>query len=198
MRRSIFIYSLSALFILVSCGEEKASIPKPHSYPRIEFSEREYTDFKQDYCPLTFEYPKKSSINKKQFFFNEDPKHECWFNISLEELDATIYFTYQPVDDAADLEDLVDDAFNMVSKHNTKANSRAENRVSNSNGLEGVLFEIGGPVASPIQYYLTDDENHFIRASLYYNQSSANDSLQIVTDYIKEDILHIIGTTSFL
>ena len=197
MRKSIYIYSAAALFTFISCKEERVSQPRPHSYPRIDFPERSYSTFNEDFCPVTFDYPSKSDINKKQFFFNEDPEHDCWFNINLTDLNATLYFTYQPLNDPSDLEVLVDDSFTMVSKHNSKANSREENRISNAEGLEGVLFEMGGPVASPIQYYLTDNKNHFMRASMYFNESSANDSLQIVTDYIKEDILHMIGTTSF-
>ncbi len=198
MKRSIFIFSITTLFIFISCEGERASTPRPHSYPRIEFSARTYSQFEENYCPFTFEYPERSTINRKKFFYNDDPIHNCWFNLSLNDLNATLYFTYQSIDNSSEYEKLVDDAFTMVSKHNTKANSREESRVGNSDGLEGILFEIGGPVASPLQFYLSDGKSHFMRASLYYNQSSASDSLQIVTDYIKEDILHLIGTSSFL
>ena len=197
MRRLIFIFSIS-IFIFTSCESERPSVPRPYSYHRIEFPARSYNSFNQDYCPISFEFPLRSQINKKKFFFNEDPIHDCWFNLSLEDLDATIYFTYQPIENSNSFEKLVDDAFTMASKHNPKANSREESKLKNNDGLEGVLFEIGGPVASPIQYYLTDGTNHFIRASLYYNKSSANDSLKIVTDYIKKDLMHIISTSSFL
>jgi len=183
---------------MAGCGSEKVSSPRPHAYPRIEFQPHEYLTFQENYCPLTFDYPQIAEVNKKSFFFNENPDHECWFNLSISDYGATLYFTYQPLSSSASLESLVDDSFTMVSKHNSKANSRAESRVSNPQGLQGVVFEIGGPVASPIQFYLTDEKDHFIRASLYYNQSSANDSLQIVTDYLKEDIMQIISTAEFL
>ncbi len=182
----------------MSCTFEQASTPKPHSYPRINFEPHEYITFNENYCPVTFEYPLRSQINKNNFFFNENTDHECWFNLGIHNLDATLFFTYHPIVNRETLELLVDDAFTLVSKHNTKANSREESRINNAEGLKGVLFLIGGKVASPLQFYLTDEKKHFIRASLYYNQKPANDSLLIVTEYIKNDVLHIISTTKFL
>ena len=82
----------------------------------------------------------------------------------------------------------------MASKHNDRASSRKEYKIENNHGFTGVLFEIGGPVASPVQFYVTDTKSNFIRGSLYYNEESANDSLSIVTDYIVKDIDQIIGT----
>ena len=173
------------------------SNPRPHAFPRIEVPQHLYKNFNETYCPLSFDYPQNAKINQKKFFFNENPDHECWFNLSIEQFDATLFFTYQPLTSQESLENLVDDAFTMVSKHNPKANSRSESKINNPYGLEGVLFEIGGSVASPLQFYLTDLESHFLRASLYYNQTSSNDSLQIVTDYIKTDVLEMIRTTKF-
>jgi len=198
LKKSILIYSLFLVVFITSCSNDRVSKPRPHSYPRIEFPERSYANFSESYCPLSFEYPSRSQINKKKFFFNDRPGHECWFNISLTDFDATLFFTYQEVESTESMESLVDDAFLLVSKHNDRANSREEGRISNSNGLDGVFFEIGGPVASPLQFYLTDNEKHFLRASLYYNNETANDSLQIVTDFIKQDLLHVISTTQFL
>lgn len=202
MRKLTLIYSTLILvgisLAMTSCSVEKISSPRPHSYPRIEFLPHEYTAFQEEYCPVSFEYPTIAQVNQKKFFFNDHPDHQCWFNLSIAEFDATLYFTYHPLSSDENLEALVDDSFTMVSKHNSKANSRAESKVTNPQGLQGVIFEIGGPVASPIQFYLTDEENHFIRASLYYNNSSANDSLHIISEYIKEDIIQIINTAEFM
>ena len=163
----------------------------------MEFVNKDYINFSAEFCPVTFQYPSNSTINKKKFFFNDQPLHECWFNLNLSEHDAVIYFTYQDILDSASLEKLVDDAFLLVSKHNARASSREEARITNPEGMEGVFFEIGGPVASPLQFYLTDNKDHFIRGSLYYNGGTANDSLQVVTDHIRHDMMHIINTAKF-
>jgi len=196
LKRSIFIFSL-VLGFCWSCNEGKIASPKPYSYPRIEFPEKSYRPFSQPFCLVAFEGPTITEFNRKRQFFNEDPANECWFNLLYDDLNATLYFTSHDIDRNQTLDKLVDDAYLMASKHNDKANSRQESFIENRHGLKGVIFEIGGPVASPLQFYLTDGTHNFIRGSLYYNSGAANDSLAMVTDYIKEDIDHIVGTARF-
>lgn len=182
---------------MVSCKEEKAAVPKPHSYPRIEFDEKSYTSFVQPDCPVKFEYPNITLVDKKKFFFNEEPDNECWFNIRYPAYNATIYFTYYKIGKDATLEELIDDAFTLASKHNDKANSREEASFENKQGLTGIIFEIGGPVASPVQFYVTDNSENFLRGSLYFDESNVTDSLDIVVDYILEDVNTILATAQF-
>lgn len=192
----MFIFSLFGLSFC-HCSQDRISVPKPHSFPRIEFPEHMYRTFSEEYCPMVFDASFHSVINKKKHFFNSNPEHECWFNILYAAFNATIYFTTHTIDQENILEELIDDAYLMASKHNDRATSRKEFLIENQNGLSGVLFEIGGPVASPIQFYVTDTKNNFVRGSLYYNNESVNDSISIVTDYIMKDIDKIIGSIRF-
>jgi len=52
----------------------------------------------------------------------------------------------------------------------------------------GLLFEIDGPVASPIQFFLTDSTTHFLRGSLYFKDVVNRDSIQPVFEFVKEDL----------
>lgn len=175
---------------MTSCEGERTPMPRPYSYPKIDFVQSTYQKLEPKGCPFTFEYPDIALVQK-------DKENNCWFNLSMDEYGATIYLTYQPIKNENGLEQLVDDAFLMVSKHNKLANSREEERVVNPGGNSGVFFQIGGPVASPLQYYMTDEENHYLRASLHYDDTAATDSLQIVTDHIKIDMMHMIETLRF-
>ena len=53
---------------------------------------------------------------------------------------------------------------------------------------------------TPFQFYLTDVDANFLRAALYFNTATRNDSLwnygvlSIIIDYLKEDMIHIINT----
>jgi gliding motility-associated lipoprotein GldD len=60
-----------------------------------------------------------------------------------------------------------------------------------------LVFDIAGNTASSVQFYLTDSTRHFLRGSLYFYSAPNIDSLRIVVDFIKKDILHLINTTSW-
>ena len=50
------------------------------------------------------------------------------------------------------------------------------------------MFDIDGPVASPTQFYLTDEDKHFFRASLYFNSKVNPDSTAQVLEFLKPEI----------
>ena len=81
-----------------------------------------------------------------------------------------------------------------INKHNIKANYRKETIIDNGHGVKGILFEIEGPVASPLQFYLTDEKDHFFRASLYFNSKVNPDSTAPVLKYLRSDIDTLIAS----
>ena len=92
-------------------------------------------------------------------------------------------------------EKLRNDAFSLANKHNIKANYIDELPIEKPNGVRGFVFNIEGPVASPFQFYLTDvEDQHFLRASLYFNTQARPDSLAPVLDFVKTDLMHLINT----
>jgi gliding motility-associated lipoprotein GldD len=52
----------------------------------------------------------------------------------------------------------------------------------------GLVYDLGGAVASPVQFYLTDSTNHFLRGSLYFEAKPNPDSIAPVLAYVKKDI----------
>ena len=56
----------------------------------------------------------------------------------------------------------------------------------------GSLFMLGEESASPIQFMLTDSVSHFFRGVLYYDCMINADSLEPVTQYLKQDIIELI------
>jgi gliding motility-associated lipoprotein GldD len=109
-------------------------------------------------------------------------------------LNASLYCSYYRITKDKSISALINDAFNIAGKHNIKANYRRETIIENKNGVKGILFDIEGPVASPVQFYLTDDKNHFFRASLYFNSKVNPDSTAPVLSFIKTDIDTLIST----
>ena len=193
--RSSFLIFFMLIFGLSSCNEELVFTPKPRAFPKINFPERSFQEFDMDFCQFSFEYPSYAQIQKDTLFFDETPVDPCWFDLYVPVFDAKVHCSYYPIDKQNTLEKLQSDAFNLANKHNIKANYIDELPLEKPNGVSGFVFSIEGPVASPFQFYLTDqDEKHFLRGSLYFNTQSRPDSLAPVFDFMKEDLMHLINT----
>ncbi len=181
------IFSLGIISVLlVSCGEDVYT-PKPTGYFRIELPEKNYLLY-DDNCPFTFESPAYSRIAKRT-----DPQTICWFNVEYPKCNAVLYCSYKPVE--GNIDELLADSRTLVQKHIVKATDIKENRIENDSAhVYGLLTEIRGSVASPIQFHLTDSTRHFLRASLYFNNKPNPDSLAPVLAFIQSDIEHMIET----
>lgn len=192
MSRLILILFLFAI-VFQSC-DEVVYVPKPRGFPKVTYPEKEYQSFDKNYCQFTFEYPKYASILQDTAFFEEAPKDPCWFDILIPTLDARIHCSYFPINQTNSFDKLNTDAFELVNKHNLKANYIDDFVIKKPNNVSGIAFNLEGAVASPFQFFLTDSTNHFLRASLYFNTQARPDSLAPVVEFVKTDMMHIINT----
>lgn len=190
--RSLFKTSVLILFLFLgwSCeDDETVYSPKPKGYVRINFPQKTYQVLETD-CPYSFEIPKYASpiYNTKN---GSDP---CWFNLYFAQFKATIHFSYKPITN--NLSEYLRDSHNFATKHEIKATGIDELPVlRDSAKVYGLIFDISGNTASSIQFYLTDSTKHFLRGALYFNTTPNIDSLKIVVDFLKADVLHIVQTT---
>ena len=169
-------------------------VPKPRMYPKVEYPTGEKVRVSSDFCDFSFEFPEYGTLRQETSFFDEKPKDPCWFDLNIENLNAQLHCSYSPIKEG-NFDQLVNDAFKLTAKHNSKAEFRKESLIENQeNNVYGLLFELEGPVATPIQFYLSDSTNHFFRASLYYNDKVNPDSTQVITEFLFEDIQHLIET----
>ena len=191
----IAVVGFFATLLLQSCGDgELAITPKPRGFPKVVYPERKYQNFEAGYCDFTFEYPTYAKIEKDEAFFGDKPVNECWFDIVIPQFNAKIHCTYSPIDQKSTVENLKNDAFELAHKHNIKAKYIEEIQINTSNGAKGFAFNLEGEVASPFQFFLTDEERHFMRGSLYFNNKVATDSLAPVFTFVKKDLEHMINT----
>ncbi len=183
-------------FALLSACRETVYTPKPRAYPKINFPEQGYQQFDEQYCHFTFEYPSYASIQQDTAFFDEKPVDPCWFDVYIPALNCRWYFSYIPIEKKEKLDSLRRDAFVLADKHLVKAEYKDEIPVKNADrNIEGMLFKIDGPVASPFQFFLTDGNKHFVRGSLYFNtQANKPDSLAPVVQFMEKEMLHLIET----
>ena len=189
------LWTFFCLALLVAaCNSEPVFSPKPRAYPRVIYPEKAYQSFDDHFCNFTFEFPAYAEIEQDTSFFDEKPTHPCWFNIYIPAFDSRLHCSYYPIGKGKSLEDLKQDAFEMVDFHNKKANYIEEIRIGKPNNVSGFAFDIEGPAASPFQFYLTDSTRHFLRGALYFNTQVNPDSLAPVYEFVKEDLLRMIET----
>ena len=181
------------IFVSFSCNNGEVLLPKPRIYPKVDYPIKRIVDFESDKCPFTMRLPDyfryADDVNKNS---NEE-NFDCWFNLHCDDLNSYIYFSYVPFEGRSEFDELVQDAFEMADKHNVKASYRDEYLLKYpEKDVYGLSFEIDGPVASPFQFYLTDSTQHFVRASLYFNDVVNRDSIDPIYQYIKSDMIPLI------
>ncbi|NNE26839.1 MAG: hypothetical protein HKN09_08350 [Saprospiraceae bacterium] len=176
------------IFVFLSCQSDQTTIPKPRVYPRIDFPVKSYAPFSHDACPFVFDKANYVQYQKDSISTLDIAGADCWFDLYSEELNSIFHFSYIRFNDRPTFDALIQDAFEMVDKHNIKANYRSESIIENKDAqLYGILFEIDGPVAAPLQFYVTDSMSHFLRGSLYFNAQVNRDSIAPVYDFLKID-----------
>jgi gliding motility-associated lipoprotein GldD len=136
-----------------------------------------------EYCPFKFPISKYGRLE-----YTSSPQDPiCWFNLSYPSFDAKVYFTYKEVD--GNLRELIEESRMLTYEHQIKANRIREVAISDtSRSVYGLMYDLGGAVASPLQIYLTDSTDHFLRGSLYFNARPNPDSIDPVLNYIQEDL----------
>ncbi|MCH2046487.1 MAG: gliding motility protein GldD [Saprospiraceae bacterium] len=187
------------VFLLVACGgEEELPIPKPRTYPKVIYPERNMTKLDNDYCNFTFEYPDYMVFEQDTTLISENAKHSCWFNLQMESLNGDIHFTYTDISGDSleyNLYEIYKDAYLLFNKHNQKTTGKEDVSIAKEEeNLYGILFNIEGHVACPFQVVLTDSTQHAILASLYFKSRPDPDSMAPVIEFVKKDIAHLVTT----
>lgn len=192
--KRIFIASMLFLAagIIISCNSPYTY--KKKGYFRINFPEKKYRLFDQPGYPYVFEYPVYATISKDSTFFG-DKAEDYWVNIDVPQFEGRIYISYKSIGYHGRFDSLVNDAFKMVYRKHTEISTGINDSVMKTpNGVEGIYFSLGGNTATANQFFVTDSVRHFLRGALYFNAEPNADSLGIVNDFLKQDLLHLINT----
>lgn len=181
------------VFLFSSCKEDWVT-PKNRMYPKINFPAKGYQSYQDGSCPYTFEYPTYAVVKRDSLFFKDQVVSPCWFDIRIDTLNASIHCNYVEISKENTVDKLINDAFTIASKHNIKAVARKESNIENEFGVTGLFFDIEGPVAMPVQFYVTDNKKHFFRGSLYFNAKVNPDSTAPVLQFVRNDIEKLLET----
>lgn len=169
--------------IFISCNEYT---PKPVGYPRIDREESGVVRF--EHAVFSFRYPVNARIEEVK----KNDESGFWFNITYPAYDAILYCTYLPVDKKT-LSGALEDSYQLAYSQALKANGIQQSLFTDSlRHTSGIIYDIKGSVASPVQFYLTDNASNFLRGSLYFNQQVNSDSIAPVVGFLREDIVAIM------
>ena len=199
MRAPYLLLAIIYCLLTLPAYTSEAPLPRPRSYPRVDYPERAYTTMDVSYCNFTFDRPVSATVEQETAFFDEAPLDPCWFDLRLDAaLNGGIHFSYYPLTGYDDFERLRDQAFQLVGVHNQRASDVEEIVIHRAEAdVHGIAFDIAGPAASPFQFFLTDSTEHFVRGALYFDTQVNPDSLAPVTAFVKEDIFRLVETFSW-
>jgi gliding motility-associated lipoprotein GldD len=168
------------------------NIPKPHGYYRIGLPERNYQSLGYGY-PYRFDIPGYSKVVP-----DNSPKSEpFWINILFPDFHATLHISYKEV--KKNLYVLTEESHKLAYDHAVKASSIDEKIFLNpGKGVYGTIYYIHGNAASPMQFYLTDSTDNFLRGAFYISATPNIDSLKPVIEFIKTDVMHLMETMEWI
>lgn len=166
---------------------EKVGVPKPLGQIRITLPDTGSTPYFSP-CASAFRVPNHAKIELQR-----TQQHElgCWYNIFFPRFNARLHCTEVPVNEH--LPALMKDAEDLVFGHEVAALG-IRRQVLDVKGKSGVLYVLEGPVAAPLQFFVTDSVSHFMRGSLYFNHAPNPDSTAPVLERMEADVRRIMET----
>jgi len=188
-----FLFLVPCSLCLFSCNSSYTA-GKKKGYFKIDFPKKEYQDFNEPGYPYTFQYPDYAHWTKDTAFFG-DKAGDWWINIDIPQFSGRIYISYKEIGKANNFDSLREDARKMAyQQHMQIATGIQEIEIQKPGHTGGIFYELSGNTATASQFFVTDSTKHFLRGALYFDATPNADSLGIVNDFLKKDLLHLINT----
>lgn len=188
-----FFFILVSFFTIGFTACNSNFTPKATGYPAIALPKKVYLSDSVTGLPYAFDIPSYAVVDKNIAYMGVDQQKAGWMNLQFPSLNATLYISYNAVQkDKLDV--LVRDAYNFANNHSNKASFIEDSAFENPKGLQGVFFHLGGDVASPYQFFITDSSRHFLRGALYFDTTPNADSLAPVIDFLYQDLKQLVHT----
>ncbi len=182
------LHIAAVLAVVATCAScSDVVVPRPRGYFRITLPEHEYAAWDSTGFPYSFE----KSIYAKAEPDRDDDAEPYWINVYYPEHKARIHLTYRDISN--DVDEALEDSRRLAYKHTIKADAIGENYFSDEEKqVYGVLYQIKGNAATPLQFMLTDSTTQMFRGSLYFYCKPNKDSLAPVIDFMEEDVAHLV------
>ncbi len=151
----------------------------------MEYPEAKYIELNEDNSPYRFQVNTDAVLTKPK---NKQP---YWVNIEYPKLKGELHITYLPVKN--NLEKLLKETQNITQAHTVKADGIKQVVYNNDKQqVHGIVYEVEGNAASPVQFYVSDNKNHFLSGAVYFRAKPNYDSILPAAHYIKKDVQKLI------
>lgn len=187
LRLMVWVLPLFSLLDLACSSTPPAPLPRPMGYPRLDLpSDFGYDAFEEPGCSYSFTYPDFAQVSK----FRSD---SCWVDIYFPPFDCTWHITYREPDKIAmDRAFSLEEHRSLIYKHSKKASNIVNSPLAHPNGY-GNFYEVYGNVGTPAQVFFSDStDTQIVMTSFYYNRSIQSDSLQPVSEFMKQELLKMV------
>jgi len=192
--RFTFFIGIGLTGLLFMACNSPYTVGKKRAYFDIQFPAKSYQSFNQSGYPYTFEYPTYAVIKKDSTFF-QDKVDDWWINIDVPQFGGRIHISYKAINERNRFDSLVEDGFKMAYRqHINMATGIQDSLFTTRAGIKGIYFNLGGNTATANQFFVTDSTKNFLRGALYFDATPNADTLGVVNEFLKKDLLHLINT----
>ena len=187
------IFFVMAAIGMMACNSNYTH--KKKGYFKVHLPEKKYVVFDRPGYPYSFEYPVYASVVKDSSFFGDATENPWWINVDIPQFAGRMYISYKEIGSKNKFDSLVNDAYKMVYRKHTDISTGIDDSLMiTPNNVEGIYFSLRGNTATANQFFLTDSAKHFLRGALYFDAAPNEDSLGMVNEFLKKDMLHLINT----
>ncbi|MEG1684963.1 MAG: gliding motility lipoprotein GldD [Bacteroides sp.] len=174
---------LFVLFVVACNGTQTTTKTSTETLPTPVYT------LSTDTVPFRFDVS-----NQAKFSSQQTKKNEYFCNITYPALNAQLYCTWHRIE-PIDFSIVAEESHRLVYQHTEMATAIKEHLYANdSSRVYGILYDIQGNVATPLQLALTDSNSYFFNASLYFNSVPNADSIAPVLEYIRKDVVRLMET----
>lgn len=176
---------LFVLMICFCCACQQVTVPKPKAFFSLEYPKANYQHIETQ-LPFVFEKNKLTTIetvSKNQKITG--------LNLNYPALNATVYLTYNSINN--NLKKYTSQTQSITQKHAKIAREVSERSFENLQAnVYGKLYDLKGPVASQLQFFVSDRKRHFISGALYFKVRPNYDSIFPAVAYVKKDVVRLM------
>ena len=190
MKFSNKILVLLCLFLFHYSCDERNYLPREKAFLRLEFEKPVYDTFYSNASNLNFIYNNAYS----SFEVISDGK----IVLRYKDIKFEIVLNNIELNKISSFEESIQNFYMFLEPHKKKSNQISiQEYTSVDNEIFAKVFEMRGPVASPLQFYVTDSINNFLFGTMNLMKKLDYDSIYPSIMYVKNDIFSIIESVSW-
>lgn len=148
----------------------------------------QYVELKNDSIPFRFEMSSDA-----RFIIRTNDSITYFCDIIYPETTAHFYCTFRFMTPDK-LEQLQTEAARLAYNHLVASSSIVEKSVSNTYGVHGIVYDLGGEAATPYQIAITDGASFFFNSSLYFDNGAHGEDVPSLLPALYKDLEKLVST----